>query len=123
MSNDLIVLLIYSLFLGPKGLANICLTCFSVPEGLGVKIATKERSDDCNFHAKGNVKLKQLLAFLHISNVLKTFLCAFLLYQSCSTNSIFLIVISSIDLFLSSYILPANILLSFNGLTKCVKVI
>jgi hypothetical protein len=33
-----------------------------VPEGLGVKIATKERSDDCNFHAKGNVRLIQLLA-------------------------------------------------------------
>jgi hypothetical protein len=32
-----------------------------VPVGLGVKIATKERSDDCNFHAKGNVRLIQLL--------------------------------------------------------------
>ena len=39
-------------------LPNICLTCNSVPEGLGMKIA--ERSDS-NFHAKGIIRLKQLL--------------------------------------------------------------
>ena len=45
----------------PKGRPNICLTCFSVPEGLGVKIATKERSDDCNFHAKRNYQVEAVV--------------------------------------------------------------
>ena len=38
---------------------NICLTCFAVPEGLGVKIAPGAKRR--NFHAKGNDRLKQLL--------------------------------------------------------------
>jgi hypothetical protein len=41
---------------------NICLTCNSAPEGLGVKIA--ERSDS-NFHDKGIIRLKQLLGLFY----------------------------------------------------------
>jgi hypothetical protein len=37
------------------------LTCFAVPEGLGVKLA--ERSDS-KFYAKGNVRSKQLLDWI-----------------------------------------------------------
>ena len=43
-----------------RRLANICLTCFSVPEGLGVICAPGAAGDSTNY-AKGNVRLKQLL--------------------------------------------------------------
>jgi hypothetical protein len=52
------VIFSFYFFLRPQGQPNICLTCFAVPEGLGVKLA--ERSDS-KVYDKGNVRSKQLL--------------------------------------------------------------
>jgi len=61
-------------FIGAKRRPNACLTCISVPKGLGVKIA--ERSDR-NFHAKGNVWFKQLLGLFFLTLFLT---CYFLIF-------------------------------------------
>jgi hypothetical protein len=58
--------------------ANICLTCFAVPVGLGVKLA--ERSDS-KFYDKGNVRSKQLLeTFFSLSIALIQYMVRFIFY-------------------------------------------
>jgi len=58
MTNKIQLHLYFRLMLRRRRRPNICLTCFAVPEGLGVKLA--ERSDR-KFYDKGNVRSKQLL--------------------------------------------------------------
>ena len=76
----MIIILIF--FLGAKRPPNICLTCFSAPEGLGMICAPGAVGDSTN-HAKGNVRLKQLLGIsskiisLNLNSREKHIICKF----------------------------------------------
>ena len=97
----------YSFFARRRRPPNICLTCFSVPEGLGM-ICTPGAAGDSANHAKGNVRLKQLLGIspkiisLNLNSLKKHMICKFYYISLIYLYTLFSIS-SSLHLFFPKY--------------------